>query len=320
MLDQILNNLQSAELINAEENTHIKNAESNKLFSLHWELKTLLYLGVVLLNIGLGFLIYQNIDTIGHAVIIGLISLICVACFTYSARNVPFFSLKELKNPTIHYDYAVLLGCLTFLIVEGYLQYQYTFFGTRYGLATFIPMLLFFFVAYYFDHRGALSLAIVALGSWVGITITPLELLNRNDFSSELLIYTGILLGILLCFIGYLSELKDIKKHFAFTYFNFGCHLFFITALSGLFNLEQYLLFVPLIICGIVFFTWYARKNASFYFLLFAIIYGYIALTYLILKGLDQSNADIFAYIFYFIISCPLMLALIFNYKKIITN
>ena len=318
MLDHILNNLQSAELIDAEEQKRIKNAELNKFFSLHWELKTLLYLGVVLLNIGLGYLIYQNIDTIGHAVIIGLISLICGVCFVYAARNVPSFSLNALKSPTIYYDYAVLLGCLTFLIVEGYLQYQYTFFGTRYGLAAFIPTLLFFPVAYYFDNRGVLSLAIIALGSWVGITVTPLELLNQNDFSSELLIYTGILLGILLCFIGYLSELKDIKKHFAFTYFNFGIHLFFIAALSGLFNWTQYLLFIPLIICGIVFFAWYARKTASFYFLLFAIIYGYIALTYLIINALSHSNADILVYIFYFIISCPLMLALIFNYKKLI--
>ena len=318
MLDHILNNLQSAELINAEENSRIKNVELNKSFSLHWELKTLLYLGVLLLNIGLGYLIYQNIDTIGHVVIIGLISLICLVCFGYAARNVPSFSLNAIKSPTIYYDYAVLLGCLTFLIVEGYLQYQYTFFGTRYSLAAFIPTLLFFPVAYYFDNRGALSLAIVALGSWVGITVTPLELLNHNDFSSELLIYTGILLGILLCFIGYLSELKDIKKHFAFMYFNFGCHLFFIATLSGLFNLEQYLLFVPLIICGIVFFTWYARKIASFYFLLFAIIYGYIALTYLIIKGLSHINSDPSVYFLYFIISCPLVLALIFNYKKLI--
>ena len=106
MLDHILNNLQSAELINVEENSRIKNAELHKPFSLHWELKTLLYLGVVLLNIGLGYLIYQNIDTIGHAIIIGLISLICLACFGYAARNVPSFSLKELKSPTIYYDYA----------------------------------------------------------------------------------------------------------------------------------------------------------------------------------------------------------------------
>lgn len=318
MIDHILNNLKSAELINSEELNTIKNAELNKPFSLHWELKTLLYLGVVLLNIGLGYLIYQNIDTIGHAVIIGLISLICIACFVYASRNALPFSLKELKSPTIYYDYAVLLGCLTFLIIEGYLQYQYTFFGTRYGLATFIPMLLFFPVAYYFDNRGALSLAIVALGSWVGITITPLELMNQNDFSSELLIYTGILLGILLCFIGYLSELKDIKKHFAFIYFNFGCHLFFIAALSGLFNLEQYLLFIPLIIGGVAFFIWYARQTASFYFLLAAIIYGYIALTYLIIKVLVRTEADPSVYFLYFVLSCPLMIALIFNYKKLI--
>jgi len=40
--------------------------ETGKPFSLHWELKTLLYLGVLLLNLGLGYLIYDNIDNIGH--------------------------------------------------------------------------------------------------------------------------------------------------------------------------------------------------------------------------------------------------------------
>ena len=318
MLDHILDNLQSAELITADEQTRLRNAELSKPFSVHWELKTLLYLGVVLLNLGLGYLIYQHIDTIGHAVIIGLISLVCLASFGYAAKNVAPFTLNALKSPTIYFDYAVLLGCLTFLTVEGYLQYQYTFFGTRYGLAAFIPMLLFFPVAYYFDHRGALSLGIVALATWLGISIAPLDMLNRNDFSNQPLVYTGILLGIVLCFMGYLSELKNIKKHFAFTYFNFGSHLFFITVLAALFSFNQQLLFTLILMGGVAFFIFYARQTTSFYFLLLAVVYGYIGLTYLIVNALSHTNTDPSVYFLYFIMSCGFILYLIFNYKKIL--
>ena len=37
----------------------VKEAEAHKLFSLHWEIKTLLYLAVLLLSGGLGILVYK---------------------------------------------------------------------------------------------------------------------------------------------------------------------------------------------------------------------------------------------------------------------
>ena len=44
--------------------------QKQDLFSVHWEVKTLLYLGVLLLTSGLGLLIYKNIDTIGHQAVL----------------------------------------------------------------------------------------------------------------------------------------------------------------------------------------------------------------------------------------------------------
>jgi Predicted membrane protein (DUF2157) len=310
MLNHILNDLKSAELIDSEEEIRIKNAERNAPFSVHWELKTLLYLGVVLLNIGLGFLIYQNIDTIGHALIIALIGLLSCGCFFYAARTAAPFSTDETKSPTPYFDYAVLLGCLTFLIVEGYLQFQYNVFGTQYSLATFLPMVLFFPVAYYFDHRGVLSMAIVALGTWLGLKISPLELVNQNDFSNQPLVYSGILLGVFLAIIGFFSELKNIKKHFAFTYFNFSIHLFFICSLTALFDFNNPILFSCLIIFGLIFWIYYGQKTTSFYFLLFAVLYGYIALTYLIFSRLiNHINPTL--YFLYFIISSAMCIILL---------
>jgi hypothetical protein len=127
-------------------------SESNTpaLFSLHWELKTLLYLGVLLLSGGLGILIYENIDSISHQAILAAVALVSAGSFYYCYKQSSAFSWKKVKSPTPLYDYLLLLGCLTFITFIGYLQFAYTAFGSRYGLATAIPLVVIFFSAYYF--------------------------------------------------------------------------------------------------------------------------------------------------------------------------
>ncbi|MEO6037647.1 MAG: DUF2157 domain-containing protein, partial [Saprospiraceae bacterium] len=198
MHERILHDLLQKEIIAPEEAEKIRLFEAQKPFSLHWELTTLLYLGVLLLNIGLGFIIYENIDSIGHAVIIALIGAVSAGCFWYAIRHRKPFSKGESESPTPYYDYILLLGCLTFLLMEGYWQFQYHLFGTRYGLATLIPMLLFFGLAYWLDNRGVLTMAITALASWLGVTVTTNELLTNNNFDNPTIVNTAIFLGALL--------------------------------------------------------------------------------------------------------------------------
>src|SRR6478752_2909089 len=154
----IFERLREQEFITDADLAIIREKENKKLFSLHWELKTLLYLGIVLLTTGLGILIYKNIDTIGHQVIVAIIALGCAACFGYCLKKSPGFSRQKNAVTKIWPDYILLLGCLLLLILIAYLQFQYNAFGNRYGLATFIPMVLLFISAYYFDHIGVLSM------------------------------------------------------------------------------------------------------------------------------------------------------------------
>ncbi|HYH14359.1 MAG TPA: DUF2157 domain-containing protein, partial [Flavisolibacter sp.] len=102
---------------------------STQLFSVHYELKTILYLGVLLLSTGLGILIYKNIDTIGHQVVICLIMLISAGSFTYCLKRKRPFSWNKVEAPNPFFDYVLLLGCLTFITLVGYTQVQYTIFG-----------------------------------------------------------------------------------------------------------------------------------------------------------------------------------------------
>lgn len=318
MHENILRRLLQQALIAPEDAEKITAFETKKPFSLHWELKTLLYLGVLLLNVGLGFIVYENIDSIGHTVIILLIGALSAGCFWYAVRHRQPFSKDEIESPTPYYDYILLLGCLAFLVMEGYWQYQYQVFGTRYGLATFIPMSLFFGLAYRFDNRGVLALALTALASWLGITVAPQDLLSGNDFNSASLVNTGIFLGVLLASVTFMSEYFSFKKHFSLTYLNFGVHILMVSCLAGMMSLDRSAIYFPLLLLSVGFFLWYARTRASFYFLLIAVLYGYIGFTYLMLSSAHNLNFE--TYLLYFILSCGGIVVFLTNYKRFFKN
>ncbi|MEO5572687.1 MAG: DUF2157 domain-containing protein [Bacteroidia bacterium] len=297
----------------------ISESSRNKLFSLNFELRTLLYCGILLATTGFGILVYKNIDTIGHSVVIGLIALLCAGCFVYCFRKRSPYSNLKVESPNAFFDYILLAGCLLFLTLEGYLQFQYNVFGNRFGLATIIPAILFFALAYFFDHKGVLSMAITALCAWIGITVTPLDLLSHNDFSGVHFIYSALAVGIIFMAVSYISNVRDIKKHFSFTYLNFGANMMFIAALSGMFTMGYGLIYFLILAALVYYFIRYARKENSFYFLLIAVIYGYIGFTYQLFYLLDKSGLTIiFTYIgfLYFVVSCVFIIRFLKNHKK----
>jgi hypothetical protein len=284
----------------------VKAAEAGRHFSVHWELKTLLYLGVLLLSGGLGVLVYKNIDTIGHQAVLAFIAAVSAGCFYYCIKKKPSFSTARVASPNALYDYLLLLACLTFVSFLGYWQYQYGIFGQRYGLALFVPMLVLFFTAYYFDHLGVLSLAITNLAAWAGIAVTPLQLWRENDFDNPVLISTGLALGLFLLVAAFLSEKRKIKAHFAFTYTNFGMNLLFVAGLAGMFYYYYLLWFLVLAVIA-AWFYFEALRQRSFYLLLMTSLYTYIGLSYtvglLLLSMTDFDIGPIILMFMYFILS-----------------
>lgn len=313
----VFKKLQEEGLISDTQMQNISTAENNRLFSLHWEIKTILYLGVLLLSGGLGTLVYKNIDTIGHQVILLVIALVCAGCYAYCFKHKAPFSWQKVNSPNSFFDYALLLGSLTFVTFIGYLQFQYTVFGTAYGLATFIPMLVLFFTAYYFDHLGILSMAITNLAAWAGIAITPMQVLSRNDFGDHTIIFTGMILGVVLMLLATLSAHKDLKKHFSFTYHNFGVNIFFIAGIAAMLAFEATYgaWFLLIAAAGTAIFI-RAFREKSFYFAMISILYVYIALSILIVRLLDDTNSLEFSIPFYAIVSAITIIILLINLNK----
>lgn len=273
----------------------INQEEQHPLVSVYWDINTLLGLGVIALSTGLGILIYKNIDTIGHQVISALIAGISIFCFSYCYKNKAAFSWFKVASRGHVFDYVLLLGTLTMLTFAAYLQYQYNAFGTSYGLATFLPMAALFFIAYYFDHLGVLNLAIVNLAVWMGVSVTPKQLLIASNYNSETIIYTYLVLGLFLLLIAFLTIRYQIKPQFKFSYQNYGVHTSFIALLSAYFYYDQKgFAFLWLFAVFFLAFLLYkdALKHKSFYFLLLALLYSYIATSCLMEQLFAAQNND----------------------------
>lgn len=284
-MDNLYEDLHSEGLISDESFEKIR--QRPDLFSVHWEIKTLLYLGVLLLTTGLGILIYENIDTIGHQAILALIALISTGCFAYCFKTCLPFSTGKVNSPNTSFDYVLLLASISLLTFIGYLQFEYKVFGTNYGLATLIPMLVLFFVAYYFDHLGLLNMAIANLAIWMGVSVTPKQLLLNSDFNSETIIATYLVLGYILLAGAYATQYFNFKKHFKFSYQHYGVHVTFIALLAGYFHYYDSPLCAlwMLVLFATAFFIYRdAVRSNSFYFLLLVILYSYVALSSLAVR------------------------------------
>ncbi|RIV26879.1 DUF2157 domain-containing protein [Fibrisoma montanum] len=319
--DDLLNDLRQRSILNDEQRQRIAASERSRPFSLHWELRALLYAGILLLSSGLGLLVYDNFDHVGHGILLLIIAAACVVSFVFAWLNRPPWTTEQATSRSAFGAYALLLACLLFLTLEGYAQYQYNVFGTRYGLVTFVPAMLFLALAYRFDHKGVLSMALTALISWVGITVRPLNFYFKTNFFDQKVVFSAIGLALVIGAVALVLERQRIKSHFTLTHLTFAGNLLLVALLAGLFNFEGLL---PWFMAGLAAGCWladrYARQEqrnraGSFLFLLMSAVYGYIGLTYLYFKYLHPSGNAVAGYV-YFIVSGIVLIAYLLYQRR----
>src|SRR4029077_10919013 len=83
-----------------------------ELVSVHWELRALLYVGVLLIPGGVGLLVKENLDRIGPVAIAVGIGLAAAAALAWVIARAPPFSWGPSPSPHLAFDYMLLLGVL----------------------------------------------------------------------------------------------------------------------------------------------------------------------------------------------------------------
>jgi len=308
-----LDDLRSKSLITEAQYQALEPIITRKVVSVFYELRSLLYLGILLFTTGMGLLIYENIGELGHLLsIIGLFVLTAV-CFAYAFKQAPPYSQGKVAAPTPYFDYIVLLACLLFISGLTYLQVQYGIFDDGLGMTTLVTALFFFYAAYRFDHIGVLSLGIAALASFWGISTSPQKWYSSNFFSDSNLHITALIFSAALASAAVVLDRRGIKPHFTFTYMNVCCLMFLIAALAGLFMEDDfYALYALILYAGYGITIYSANRRRSFLFLLYAFVAGYIGTTYLLVDTIDEPGF----WFMYFFASCGGFIFFIIRYKN----
>jgi hypothetical protein len=315
------NSLFEKNLIDKDIIDQVSTYRSLNIFSVHTELKLFLYLSVLLFTSGIGILIYENIDSIGHIAILTLLLVITIICFYFSFKNAPGFQKQQSNFENPLFDYLVLAAVLLSCIFIGYLQFQYTTFGTHYDLATLIPTAIGFFCAYYFDNKSTLSIAITGLAAYIGLSISPQALLNNDFRQTQSFSYYAIGLALFLVVWSIYSAKNELKKHFRLVFLTFALHLISISFITNLFE-PYWGIFIIALSGSSYYFYRTSQQIKSVSLFVFTVLYAYFGFNFILFKIIELINIEgllvpfSFLVPFYFIGSIILFIRLIKKFNK----
>src|SRR6266536_4539139 len=184
-----------------------------QLVSVRFEIRALLYAGVLLLTTGVGLFVKEHHREIGPWAIAVGIGVVAAACLVWVSRKAAPFSWEEVPSPDVAFDYLLLLGLLLFASDLAYIEVQFTLLGPNWAHHLLIVGAVYLAAAYLWDSRTVLGLALTTLAAWRGLSVSLvtgwLWKSQPNDLRENALV-----LGVVYVAAASLSVLLRRKPHF----------------------------------------------------------------------------------------------------------
>jgi hypothetical protein len=252
-------------------------------FSVFIELHALLYLGVLSLVAGLALVAQTYFATLGDAVILSALTLVLCLSFYYCFSKALPYSSGEMESPNLAFDYVLYLGCLVFAVELGYVETRFHLLEDYWDYYLLFSSVLFFVLAYRFDNRFVLSLALSTLAGWFGLRISRMGFIYSESLRPYALAY-----GVVVAGTGTWFHRRSIKKHFTETYLHLAANVLFIALLSGVIGRDRrWPYMVGLLVLGAGAIIEGVRFR-RFAFVVYGTIYSYIGISAEVLRHFDD--------------------------------
>jgi hypothetical protein len=262
------------------------------LFSVFVELNGLLFLGVMFFIGGVGWTIQAYFASVGDAAIIAALTLLLVLSFYYCFSRGRPYSPDEVESPNIGFDYILYAGCLLIGLEFGYLETRFHLLQNFWDLYLLMSSVLFFALAYRFDNRLVLSLALSTLAGWFGLRISQFSFENAESLRAYALLYGGVVSSV-----GTFLYRLSIKKHFLETYLHVAANVMFVALLSGVVEADATSFYLAgLLALAAVSFVEGVRYR-RFAFVAYAMTYGYIGTSFEVLRGRQVDSTFFLTYL-----------------------
>ncbi|QWV93036.1 DUF2157 domain-containing protein [Geomonas oryzisoli] len=300
-MQEALNDLENSEILSREQAALLRRIYGRELFSVHWELRLLLYGGILILTTGLGLLVAKHFASIGHLTLLAAIVLGGLACFAYCLRNGGGFSPERLAAPDAAYDYVLLLGCLLLGTLQGYLELRYQLLAQNWNWWLLVSALTYLLCAHYFDNRLVLSLALSTLGAWLGVKTS---LLGARPWDGGLR-DNALFFGVLVVGAGVIQARLGWKRHFLPVHLHLGVNVLLAVLVAGVGPSTAGATYLAGLLLACSCSALYALRDRSFAFLLYSVLYGYLGITTFVFNRGHWSSEGI---ILYFLVSAASLL------------
>jgi hypothetical protein len=283
---------QQSGAISPEQMTQLTSAAREEPFSVSLELNVLLYAGVLAFVGGLGWTVSTWSQQIGDVLVVGTLGIILAACFWYVFSRASAWSPKEQIVATPFFDYVLYLGCLVWGIELAYLERRFHLLSGQWDVYLLVTAALFFFLAYRFDNRLVLSLALSSLAGWFGVTVSHWPSTQDATYRMYAVAYC-LVVGVG----GWLCRLRELKAHFFGTYLNVVANVLFVAVLSGVFQAEGYGgWFMALLVVIGASLAWGITQR-QFAFVAYAAVYGYVGVSSLLIRNAHEPTFILFYFV-----------------------
>jgi hypothetical protein len=285
--------------ISPEQHVRLTSLARDEPFSLFLELNVLLYAGVLAFVGGLGWTVSTWSQQLGDVAIVAGLSILLAACFWYCFSRALPWSSGQVPAASLVSDYVLYLGSLVWCVELAYLERRFHLLSGQWDTYLLATAILFFFVAYRFDNRFVLSLALSSLAGWFGLEISHGMARQDATYRDYAILYCVVVgAG------GAILHRVKLKPHFFDTYLNVVANVLFWALLSGVFEREGYgPWFAALLLACAGSLAW-GMAQKKFVFVAYAAVYGYVGVSSLLVRDIHDATAVLG----YFVITATIML------------
>jgi hypothetical protein len=272
-------------VISPEQHALLAGLSRGEPFSVVLELNILLYAGVLAFVAGLGWTVTTWSRQLGDVIVLTVLSAILAACFWYCFSRAPAWSPAATPSPSLVFDYVLYLGSLTWSVELAWLENRFHLLSGQWDLYL-TTAVIYFFLAYRFDNRFVLSLALSSLAGWFGLTISRWPSVQDATYRKYAILYS-LIVGLT----GAILYRRGLKPHFLGTWLNIAANVLFLALLSGVFNRQGYLVwFLALLAACVASLAWGLPRRA-FSFVAYAAVYGYVGVSSILIRDIHTTTA-----------------------------
>lgn len=245
-------------------------------------------LGVLSFVGGLGWTMRAYVANLGDAAILSVLSLVAAAAFYYCFAKVAPYANSEVESATLALDYVLYLGCLVLSAEISYIEYRFHLF-TNWHHHLLIASVIFGGLAYRFDNRFVLSLALSSLAGWLGLRVSGVDLVAADPLRATALVYGAFVGGI-----GTWLARQGIKAHFLDVYLHLSTLVVLAALASGIAEPRLGLIYLGLLLSLCAAAIALGIHHRKFAFVTYGVLYAYGAVSFKLLGYMDGATGTFF--------------------------